>query len=226
MNKTILIIEDDPAIIRFLSLALKTNDYKTIVAESGIEGISLFLSNNPDLILLDLGLPDIDGNEVLKQIREQSRTPIIVVSARDKEKEKVMALDQGADDYVTKPFNIGELLARIRVSLRKSFFVEDSKMFVLRGLEVDFTKRIVKINGNEIHLTPIEYKILCLLIENKGKVLTHSFIQNRIWGHESNDDYQSLRVFMAAIRRKIETDTNNPIYLLTEVGVGYRLIDE
>lgn len=223
----ILVIEDDHNIIRFLKISLETNGYKVILAEKGIEGISLFLCDNPDLILLDLGLPDIDGTEVLSQIRSQSDIPILVVSARGLEKEKVEALDLGADDYITKPFHINELLARVRVALRKKTSdVVKEKIFALDTLKIDFEKRKVWIEENEIHLTPIEYHLLVLLVENAGKVLTHSYIIKKVWGYASAEDSQSLRVFMASIRRKIEKDTSHPRYILTEVGVGYRFVDE
>ena len=226
MAKKILIVEDDPAIVRLLNVALKTNDYDVVIANTGIEGISKFLSENPDLILLDMGLPDIDGNEVLDQIRASSNKPVIIVSARGRENEKVLALDNGANDYITKPFNIGELLARVRVAFRNSAREEKQDSFELDNLKVDFSKHKVSVDGVDIHLTPIEFKLLKLLIDNKGKVLTHSFIQKTIWGYQTEDDYQSLRVFMATLRRKIEKDTNNPRFILTEVGVGYRLADE
>jgi two-component system KDP operon response regulator KdpE len=223
----VLIIEDDDIIIRLLELALKTNDYQPIRAKTGFQAIQSLRDENPDLVLLDLGLPDIDGMEVLSQIRSFSSIPIIIVSARGKEREKVAALDGGADDYLTKPFNVFELLARIRVALRRSGGTpHDTEPFELKALEVDFEKRRVKCKGNIIHLTPIEYKLLTLLIEHRGKVLTHLFIQQRVWGYESSDDYQTLRVFMASIRRKIEEDTNHPMYIMTEVGVGYRFVDE
>ena len=227
MSKKILIIEDDKAIVRLMTVALKTNDYEPIVASTGVDGLSLFLKENPDLVLLDMGLPDIDGSEVLLQIRNIAKTPIIIVSARDKEQEKVDALDNGANDYVTKPFSIGELLARIRVCFRLSEKrQEETSYFALDYLKVDFNKRIVTIDNEEIHLTPIEFKILKLLIDNKGKVLTHSYIQKEVWGYDTEDDYQSLRVFMATLRRKIEKDTNKPRFILTEVGIGYRMKDE
>ena len=226
MAKKILIVEDDPAIVRLLNVALKTNDYDVVIANTGIEGISKFLSENPDLVLLDMGLPDIDGNEVLDQIRASSNKPVIIVSARGRENEKVLALDNGANDYITKPFNIGELLARVRVAFRNSAKEEKQDSFELDNLKVDFSKHKVSVDGVDIHLTPIEFKLLKLLIDNKGKVLTHSFIQKTIWGYQTEDDYQSLRVFMATLRRKIEKDTNNPRFILTEVGVGYRLADE
>ena len=226
MAKKILIVEDDPAIVRLLNVALKTNDYDVIIANTGIEGISKFLSENPDLILLDMGLPDIDGGEVLDQVRASSNKPVIIVSARGRENEKVLALDNGANDYITKPFNIGELLARVRVAFRNAAKNEVSDTFELDYLKVEFSKHKVSVDGKDIHLTPIEFRLLKLLIDNKGKVLTHSYIQKTIWGYATEDDYQSLRVFMATLRRKIEKDTNNPRFILTEVGVGYRLADE
>ncbi|NBK97708.1 MAG: response regulator transcription factor [Erysipelotrichia bacterium] len=226
-NINILVIEDDKSISRFLELSLKTNGYKPLLAATGLDGISLFMSNNPDLILLDLGLPDIDGMEVLDQIRSQSDVPLIIVSARGEEKEKVDALDNGADDFITKPFHLGELLARIRVALRKKKV--DSvleKVFVLDGFRLDFEKRRIFINDEEVHFTPIEYKLLTLLVRNAGKVLTHNFIIKEIWGYSYEEEAQSLRVFMANIRRKIEKDTMNPRYIITEVGVGYRFMDD
>lgn len=221
----ILIIEDDKAIQRFLSVALKTNGYEIISEENGISGIGTFLNQTPDLVILDMGLPDIDGSEVLLQLRQLSNVPVIIVSARDKEKEKVDALDNGADDYVTKPFNINELLARIRVCLRKVNKEVLSDVFEKGDLKIDFSKRKITKKDQEIHLTPIEFKLVKLLVENRGKVITHSFIQNKIWGYESDDEYQSLRVFMASIRRKIEDDSTNPQFILTEVGVGYRFCE-
>ena len=225
MDKTILVVEDDPAIIRLLKVALQTNDYQTVVVENGVQGIAEFLSSKPDLVLLDLGLPDIDGMEVLNQIRAISSVPVIIVSARGREKEKVEALDAGADDYVTKPFNIGELMARIRVALRKSVQLKPDDIFVCRGLKVDFARHLAYLDDEQIHFTPNEFKILSLLIENQGKVLTHKFIQENVWGYESEDEYQSLRVYMSALRRKIEKDTSNPEYIFTEVGVGYRFVE-
>lgn len=226
-NARILIIEDDKTILNFLSISLKTHGYRFEAAGSGLEGISLFLANSPDVILLDLGLPDIDGIEVIRQIRESSDVPVIVVSARGQECEKVEALDAGADDYITKPFSIGELLARVRVALRKRMpHPAGKKEFRMDGLLIDFEKRRVSVDGRDVHLTPIEYKLLTLLVENKGKVLTHGFINKQVWGYEYTEDSQSLRVFMANIRRKIEKDTARPRYIMTEVGVGYRFADE
>ena len=213
MNETtILVIEDDKTIQNFMKISLKTRGYSYILADNGLSGISLFYANHPDLILLDLGLPDIDGMEVLKQIRKQSNTPVIVVSARGQEREKINALDQGADDYVTKPFSAEELLARIRVGLRHkdSFVSRQEQEFELDYFRMDFEKRKVYVHDQEIHLTPLEYKMMVLLV----------------WGSDPTDDYQSLRVFMANIRRKIEDNPANPCFILTEVGVGYRFVDE
>ena len=225
-NTTILIVEDDKTIQNFLKVTLKTQNYNYINAETGLSGLSLFYANRPDLVLLDLGLPDIEGIEVLKQIRQNSSIPIIVVSARSSETEKVMALDYGSDDYVTKPFNAAELLARIRAALRHCLKEKVSEpIFELDYLKVDFERRHVWVKDQEIHLTPIEYKMLVLLITNRGKVLTHHFIQENVWGYETTDDYQSLRVFMANIRRKIEIDSSSPHFIITEVGVGYRFVE-
>lgn len=225
-NTTILIVEDDKTIQNFLKVTLKTQNYNYIIAETGLSGLSLFYANRPDLVLLDLGLPDIEGIEVLKQIRQNSSIPIIVVSARSSETEKVMALDYGSDDYVTKPFNAAELLARIRAALRHCLKEKVSEpIFELDYLKVDFERRHVWVKDQEIHLTPIEYKMLVLLITNRGKVLTHHFIQENAWGYETTDDYQSLRVFMANIRRKIEIDSSSPHFIITEVGVGYRFVE-
>ena len=225
-NTTILIVEDDKTIQNFLKVTLKTQNYNYIIAETVLSGLSLFYANRPDLVLLDLGLPDIEGIEVLKQIRQNSSIPIIVVSARSSETEKVMALDYGSDDYVTKPFNAAELLARIRAALRHCLKEKVSEpIFELDYLKVDFERRHVWVKDQEIHLTPIEYKMLVLLITNRGKVLTHHFIQENVWGYETTDDYQSLRVFMANIRRKIEIDSSSPHFIITEVGVGYRFVE-
>lgn len=226
MNEKILVIEDDPVISRFINLALKTKGYQPIQAKTGLEGISSFLSDKPSLVLLDLGLPDIDGIEVLTQMRGVSKEiPVIIVSARGKEDEKVKALDSGADDYVTKPFDIGELLARVRVALRHKTGQEPISIFTFKALTIDFVKRKVLLEEKEIHLTPIEFKMLSVLVENQGKVVTHRYLQESIWGYDTTDDYQSLRVFMASIRKKI-TPSNGEAYVLTEAGVGYRFKEE
>ena len=222
----ILVIEDDKTIQNFIRITLKTKGYRCDLADDGLTGISCFYANNPDLILLDLGLPDLDGMEVLDQIRQESDVPVIVVSARGMEQEKVGALDAGADDYITKPFNAGELLARIRVALRhRSNAPKQEPVFELDTFKMDFEKRKVFVRDGEVHLTPIEYKMLTLLVNNSGKVLTHHFIQQEGWGYDTTDDYQSLRVFMANIRRKIEEDSTKPRFILTEVGVGYRFVE-
>lgn len=226
MNKQrILLIEDDPIIQRFLSLALKTHQYDVFNATEGSVGLSILINQHVDLVLLDLGLPDIDGMQVLKEVRAISQVPIIIISARGREDDKVVALDEGANDYVTKPFNINEVLARIRVALRDRN-VENEPTFMYKQLFVDFEKRQVKLADQDIHLTPIEFKLLELLIQNQGKVLTHSFIQKHIWGYDTVDDYQSLRVFMASIRKKLSADQDRTSYIMTEVGVGYRLRDD
>ena len=226
-NITVLIVEDDKYIMSLTTIYLKDDGYKTLVAITGKEAMALFYANNPDIILLDLGLPDMDGIEVIKQIRQQSNTPIIVVSAREEEAEKIRALDLGADDYMTKPFYQGELLARIRVSLRKinSLVNPDNvETFTSDYLVVDYTKGLVFVDSEEVHLTPMEYKLLKLLIANRGKVLTHNYILNQIWGYAETKDSKSLRVFMASLRRKIERDTANPRFILTQVGIGYRFV--
>lgn len=226
----ILVIEDDKYIMSLVNMLLKDEGYRTIEAASGKEAISLFYANNPDIILLDLGLPDIDGIEVIKNIREKSNAPIIVISAREEEYDKINALDSGADDYMTKPFYMGELLARIRVAERKIISLNglgtNEEVFACDYLTVDYARGIVLVNEKEIHLTATEYKLLKLLIANRGKVLTHNYILNQIWGYGEVGDAKSLRVFMANLRRKIEADTANPRFILTQVGIGYRFVDK
>ncbi|MDD3085095.1 MAG: response regulator transcription factor [Candidatus ainarchaeum sp.] len=225
-NGKVLIIEDDYVIARLLKVSLKTNNYEFELVNKGVEGISVFMNNAFDIVLLDLGLPDIDGMEVLNQLRLQSNIPIIIISAREKEKDKVQALDQGADDYLIKPFHVGELLARMRVALRKSTYnTLKQGVYEFRDLKVDIDKRKVYVKEIETHFTPIEYQLLVLLLENQGKVLTHKFLQKKVWGYETSDDYQTLRVFMASIRRKLELDISTIQYIQTEIGVGYRFIE-
>mgnify|MGYP000175469951 CR=1 FL=1 len=211
----ILIVEDDKYIINFISMSLKKEDYDYVIAKTCGEANALFYANRPDMIILDLGLPDGDGIEIIKNVREISKIPIIVVSARQEEEEKIQALDLGADDYVTKPFYMGELLARIRVALRKSNQIPEEKkekIFQCDYLKVDWEK----------HQVSMEYKILKLLIDNRGKVLTHNYILSQIWGSAQGVEAANLRVFMAALRRKIEKDPGNCRFILTEIGVGYR----
>ena len=224
-KKSILIVEDDKYIVNFISMTLKEEGYRYYIAKSVKEAISLFYANQPDMLLLDLGLPDGEGLDVVKNIREISNTPIIVVSARQEEREKIEALDAGADDYVTKPFYMGELLARMRVAMRKQECMtheNQEEKFQQEYLTVEYDKRTVLVDEEEIHLTPIEYKILTLLIANRGKVLTHNYILKEIWGYGEGVEAGTLRVFMATLRRKIEKNPAEPRFIVTEVGVGYR----
>ena len=233
---TVLIVEDETAISNFISTILTANDYRTLRTETGASAISMVSSHCPDVVLLDLGLPDMDGLKVLKAVRNWSGIPIIVVSARGNEEEKVEALDLGADDYITKPFGTSELLARIRTAIRHSLKMETGEIYTLSlhdalpilkgGLRIDFDKRIVIVDGTDVHLTQIEFKIVALLAKHAGSVLTYAFIINQIWGHFAQSDRQILRVNMANIRRKIERNPAEPKYILTEVGVGYRMCDE
>lgn len=226
----ILVVEDENGISNFISAILTSNDYDVKKTGSGKEAISMIPSLCPDLVLLDLGLPDIDGLDVLKSTRQWSAVPIIVVSARGHEREKVEALDLGADDYITKPFGTSELLARIRTAIRhrhKDDYENQPKAerISVGELVIDYAKRIVTVEGREIHLTPVEYRIISLLSKYVGKVLTLDFITKEIWGPYTNED-NALRVNMANIRRKIEANPAEPIYIVTEVGVGYRMVDE
>lgn len=234
-NPMILIVEDEDVISSYISTVLATNEFSFIKASKGKDAVSMAASYCPDLILLDLGLPDMDGLEVLKTIRQWTGLPVIVVSARGHEREKVEALDLGADDYITKPFGTAELLARIRTELRHSQRVMDTNSsgtgkITTGELEIDYGKRLVLLAGKEIHLTPIEYKIIVLLSRYIGKVLTHDFIIKEIWGPFTNETYsseiQALRVNMANIRRKLETNPGEPKYIVTEVGVGYRMTED
>lgn len=226
----ILVIEDEVAICNFMKAILNANAYHVMKTSTGTEGLSMTASYSPDVILLDLGLPDVDGMEVLKNIRQWSKIPIIVVSARGHEREKVEALDLGADDYIVKPFGTSELLARIRTALRHSPKVMGSESvgqekISIGKLEIDYSKRLVTLAGEKIHLTPIEYKILALLAKNAGKVLTYDFIIREIWGIYT-DESHTLRVNMANLRRKIEENPGAPNYILTEIGIGYRMVEE
>lgn len=221
----ILLIEDDKSISRFITTSLEANGYKVTIAQDGKEGLSLAASFCPDVILLDLGLPDIDGLQVLKQLRTWSHIPVIVISARSKEQEKVDALDLGADDYITKPFGTGELMARIRTCMRHRHASAPDHIYKAQDLEINFEKRLVRLEGKEIHLTQIEYQLLTLLAENSGRVLTYSFIMNAIWGPYMDNNNQILRVNMANIRRKIEKNPAQPQYVFTEIGIGYRMVD-
>lgn len=225
----ILLVEDETAISNFISTILAANDYNVLKVGSGKEAISMAASHCPDLVLLDLGLPDMDGEEVIKSIRTWSNLPIIVVTARGYESDKVKLLDLGADDYITKPFGTSELLARIRTALRHSHKSLDSHLeaneISIGNIKINFENRTIKVNDKEVHLTPIEYKIIHLLSKNVGKVLTHETIIKEIWGPYM-DESRTLRVNMANIRRKIESNPAEPKYIITEVGVGYRMVDD
>jgi two-component system, OmpR family, KDP operon response regulator KdpE len=226
----ILIVDDEESICNFISVLLITNGFHVIKAKNGKEAIELASNKCPDLILLDLGLPEIDGIEVLKTLRLWSQIPIIVVSARGHEREKVEALDCGADDYITKPFGTDELLARVRNALRHSTSVsqvelEQTDKFTLGDLEINYKNRNIQLAGHLLHFTPIEYRIIVLLSHYAGKVLTHEYIIKQIWGPYS-EEIHVLRVNMANIRRKIELNPAEPKYIITEVGVGYRMKDE
>ena len=230
-NKTsILIVEDENRISSFMNTILSVNNYHVITATNGQEALALATSYCPDAILLDLGLPDMDGCELIKTIREWSQVPIIVVSARDHERDKVEALDLGADDYITKPFGTSELLARIRTALRHARNRMDKSMaqngcFVTGGLTIDYDKRHILVDGVDVHLTQNEYKIVALLSKYAGRVLTYDYIIKTLWGPHAKYDNQILRVNMANIRRKIEKNPAEPRYIFTEVGVGYRMIE-
>lgn len=229
MNKLqILVVEDDKSVRNLMSTTLKAHDYKYIVAENGEEAILQASTYNPDIALLDLGLPDMDGVEVIKKIRTWSNMPIIVISARSEDADKIEALDNGADDYLTKPFSVEELLARLRVTARRLAMMQanntNESVFRNGELKVDYAAGSVYLKEEELHLTPIEYKLLCLLSQNVGKVLTHTFITQKIWGRSWDDDVASLRVFMSTLRKKIEIGTESPQYIQTHIGVGYRML--
>lgn len=228
---TVLIIEDEKNIQTFVGKILKKQDYKVLYADCGKEGLELIRSQCPDVILLDLGLPDIDGSKIIEEVRTWTSTPIIVISARNSEKEKVRALDHGADDYITKPFGTSELLARIRTSLRHSNRLQTEDSLYIRpyqfgDMKLDFEKGILLLNGEPVHLTQIEYKIVSYLARNSGKVMTYASIISNVWGPYADDDNKILRVNMANIRRKLESDPAQPRYILTEVGVGYRMQED
>lgn len=224
---TALIIEDEKNICRFIETALSKEGYQTAKAYTASEGLSLISSLCPDVVLLDLGLPDMDGMEIIRKVRQFSHTPIIVISARTMEAEKVAALDAGADDYVTKPFGTSELMARIRTALRHSRpLKEERSEYRCGGLVIDFEKRLICLDGEVIHLTQIEYKLVSLLARQAGKVLTYDYLMQQIWGPYSDGSNQILRVNMAHIRRKLEKNPADPQYIFTEIGVGYRMREE
>ncbi|MFC9539154.1 response regulator transcription factor [Lysinibacillus sp. NPDC056959] len=228
MNKRILVVEDDVAIGNLIKMTLATQQYEFDIARDGNSALQKALAMNPDVFILDLGLPDIDGVELITKIRSWTQTPIIVVSARGEEHDKINALDAGADDYVTKPFSVEELLARIRVALRRMLFEHqlenEPSVFVNGNLQINYAANTVFVNGKEVHLTPIEYKLLVVLSKHVGKVLTHNFILKEIWHNVLQSDVPSLRVFMATLRKKIEDNPTNPKLIQTHVRVGYRML--
>jgi two-component system KDP operon response regulator KdpE len=228
-NGLILVIEDDAQIRRFLRATLNSHGYRVIEVTGGKEGLKELGLHHPDLIILDLGLPDVDGVDLTRQIREWSSTPIIIVSAREREHDKVTALDAGADDYLTKPFGTQELLARIRVAMRhavRAIQGDDNPIFSVGSLIVDLARRQVTVDGESVHLTPIEYKLLTTLVRYAGKVVTGRQLLKEVWGPSYTNESQYLRLYMAKLRHKLEKDPTDPRYLLTEPGVGYRLAEE
>ncbi len=229
MNKfQILVVEDDAPVRKLITTTLKAHGYSFTAAVNGNDAIMETASHNPDIILLDLGLPDIDGVEVIRRIRDWSNVPIIVISARSEDSDKIDALDSGADDYLTKPFSVEELLARLRVTQRRLALMQSgstSKAVFENGeLRIEYATGCAYLNNEELHLTPIEYKLLCLLAQNTGKVLTHKFITQNVWGSSWENDVASLRVFMATLRKKLEKNPGSPQYIQTHVGIGYRMI--
>jgi len=223
---TVVVIEDEPQIRRFLRAALVSQGYRFYEAATGHEGLAEAATRQPDVIILDLGLPDLDGLEIIRRVREWTTVPIIVLSARDQEGDKIRALDLGADDYVSKPFGVGELLARMRAALRHAAIASQQRVepvFTLGALQVDLMRRRVSVGGVEVHLTPIEYKLLTTLVRHAGNVVTHRQLLKEVWGPTYEDQAHYLRVFMLQLRRKLEADPARPRYLRTEPGVGYRL---
>ena len=225
----VLVVEDDPSIRNLITTTLKTNDCIYLVAVNGDEALLEASTHNPDIILLDLGLPDMDGVDVIRKVRSWSNMPIIVISARSEDHDKIEALDAGADDYLTKPFSIEELLARLRVTQRRIAYMasgaqKTDPVFVNGKLRIDYASGCAYLDDQELHLTPIEYKLLCLLSHNLGKVLTHTYITQNIWGKSWDNYIASLRVFMATLRKKLEPTPDSPQYIQTHIGIGYRML--
>lgn len=224
----ILVVEDDVPVRNLITTTLKAHDYRYITSVTGKGAVMEAASHNPDIILLDLGLPDMDGVEVIRRIRDWSNIPIIVISARSEDSDKIDALDAGADDYLTKPFSVDELLARLRVTQRRLILMQNSTaqeaVYENGQLRIDYADRCAYLADEELHLTPIEYKLLCLLARNTGKVLTHKYILQNVWGNTLESDVGSLRVFMATLRKKLEKEPASPQYIQTHIGVGYRMM--
>lgn len=229
-SRNIFVVEDDRAIRNLITTTLETQGYPYQTAETGNAAMMGILSVKPDVIILDLGLPDMDGVDIIKKVRTFMNTPIIVVSARSDDKDKIDALDAGADDYLTKPFSTDELLARLRVAIRRLPYGNETpneglaSIFVNGSLKIDYIAGCVYLEDTELHLTPIEFKLICLLAKNAGKVLTHNFIMKEIWGSVLSEETQSLRVFMATLRKKIEENPSKPKYIQTHIGIGYRML--
>ena len=230
MNKiTVLVVEDDAPVRNLIVTTLKTHDSNSLTAAHGGEALMLASSHNPDVVFLDLGLPDMDGIDVIKQIRDWSNMPIIVISARSEDEDKIEALDAGADDYLTKPFSVEELLARLRVTVRRLSLInsdsgKDSSVYTNGDLRIDYAAGCAYLGDEELKLTPMEYKLLCLLAKNTGKVLTHTYITQNIWGRSWDNDIASLRVFMVSLRKKLEPLPDSPQFIQTHIGIGYRMM--
>ncbi|MBQ4382176.1 MAG: response regulator transcription factor [Oscillospiraceae bacterium] len=228
MNKPlILVVEDDPPVRNLMATTLKAHDYRFISAKNGTEAIMEASTHSPEIVLLDLGLPDMDGTEVIRNIRSWSNMPIIVISARSEDADKIEALDAGADDYLTKPFSVEELLARLRATVRRLSIAaesQDSPVFTNGELKIDYASGCAWLGAGELHLTPIEYKLLCLLSRNVGKVLTHKYLTQSVWGSAWENDVASLRVYMATLRKKLERSPDSARCIQTHVGIGYRML--
>ena len=228
-NPVVLVTEDDAPVRNLIVTTLKTHDYRYLTAANGAEAVLMASSHNPDVLFLDLGLPDMDGIDVIRQIRSWSHMPIIVISARSDDADKIEALDAGADDYLTKPFSVEELLARLRVTIRRLTLTgaekgADRSVYTNGKLTIDYSAGVARLDGEELKLTSMEYKLLCLLARNTGKVLTHTFITQSIWGRSWENDVASLRVFMTTLRKKIEPGPDAPKYIQTHIGIGYRML--
>lgn len=229
MNKPlVLVVEDDLPVRNLMTTTLKTRDYRYLTAKNGAEALLLASSHNPEAVFLDLGLPDMDGVDVIRSIRSWSNMPIIVISARSEDSDKIQALDAGADDYLTKPFSVEELLARLRVTMRRLTLMNgagtDTAIYENGNLKIDYSAGCAYLRGEELKLTPMEYKLLCLLAKNTGKVLTHTYITQHIWGRSWENDVASLRVFMVGLRKKLEAGPDSPQYIQTHIGIGYRML--
>lgn len=229
MNKMlVLVVEDDKSVRNLITTTLKTHNYRYVEAPTGERAIVQASSHNPDVVLLDLGLPDMEGIDVIRRLRGWSNVPVIVISARSEDSDKIAALDAGADDYLTKPFSVDELMARLRATQRRLMYMNMSttadSSFDDGALHIDYAANTASVNGTELHLTPIEYRLLCLLAQNVGKVLTHTFITQKIWGKSMESDIASLRVYMATLRKKLEKASGEAQYIQTHIGIGYRMV--